>query len=226
MSPSRLFVAVLVLCLLPTSALAGHSAADLQHEIVDAVAAARQELHALAELVDAADSRAVQKEIQRKAARIDELLAEIPRLSAALERASGGSTTTSAGVGLSVGGLGGDVVVVVEESGPAPIVVVDGGHGDEPRACSEGDFAGVLAAIEKESFSSGKLEIVKDVSVDRWFTAAQVKRVVETFSFDNDKVEAAVILHPRVVDMENWFRVHDAFSFDSSKDELRRRVGR
>ncbi len=217
---------VLALALVPAPAAAGDRASDLQHEIVDVVAAAREELHALDELLDAADSRSVQKELRRKAARIDELLAEIPRLSARLERASGHSISTSAGVGVSVGGLGGEVVVVVDDSGPAPVVVVDEHPDASPRACSPGDFAGVLSAVEKESFSSGKLERLEDATVDRWYTSAQVRRMLDLFSFDNDKVEAAVVMHPRVVDMENWFRVHDAFTFDSSKDELRKRVGR
>lgn len=204
--------------------------ADIQHRIVEVVAEARQELQALDELLSAADSRAVQRELRRKTERIDGLLAELPRLSAALERAAGGRT--SVGASVSLGGMGGDVVVVVDDSPappavvvvePAPTVVVqDAG----PIACSESDFAGVLRAVADESFSSGKLERLRDATIDRWYTADQVRRMLGEFSFDNDKVEAAVVMHPKVVDMENWFKVHDAFTFDSSKDELRSRVGR
>jgi hypothetical protein len=230
----RIVLVALAVLLIPRPGLAENRVSELQHEIANTIATAREELHSLDELLRAADSRAVQKELHRKAEKIDELLATIPRLASDLERAVGHSEGTSTSVGVSLGGLGGlsgDVVVVVDDHDIVPVVVVEEIHHDDvhhhaPSACSESDFAAVVQAVENESFSRGKLEALTDASVDRWYTSAQVTRMLEGFAFDDGKVDAAVVMHPKVVDMENWFTVHSAFTFDSSKEELRRRVGR
>ena len=223
----RLTALLLLACtLLPGRAAADTREAQLQQDLVDLVSAAREELRALDGLVDAAGSRSVRRELHRKAALIDEMLADIPRLANDLERAAGGASPPS--IGVSTTGVGGDrIVVVVEGNEQAPTVVLVGEEPDEdPVACSTEDFNSVVLRVAAESFDSGKLELLADATVDRWYTAAQVRRMLEEFSFDRDKIEAAVVMHPRVVDMKNWFKVHDAFSFDSSKEELRRRVGR
>ena len=212
----------------PRPAVADHDrGVTVESEILDAVSKAREELSALDELVDAADSSAVRRELHRKAARVDELLVAIRSLTADGPRVARGETSGDR-VSLNVGAAGFNtgVVVVVDEGRSEPVVVLESSAGDDPRACSESDFGDLLQAVQKESFSSGKLEILTDGSMDRWYTSDQVRRMLGKFSFDSDKVEGAVVMHPRTLDLENWFKVHDAFDFDSSKQELRKRVGR
>ena len=54
---------------------------------------------------------------------------------------------------------------------------------------------------------------------------APVLKRYERVCFEKDKVEAAVLLHPHVVDPENWFQVYGAFDFDANKRKVRERVG-
>jgi hypothetical protein len=220
-----IFLLALALALVPSVATADHDSdrlvIELQREIADVVAAAREELHALHELLDAAGSAAVRRELHRKSERIDELLARVPGLAAGLERAVDDGAAAS--VAISTGGFGDGVAVVIRDE-PHAVVVVEEHH--DHSTCSESDFGSVLQAVAGETFSRSKLELLRDVSIDRWYSSSQVRRMLDEFKFDNDKVEAAVVMHPRVVDLQNWFKVHDAFTFDSSKDELRQRVGR
>ena len=199
--------------------------------------AAIEELRALDDLVDAADTRSVQRELHRKVMRIEELLEDASRLAA-----QGGGLSTS---------------IVVHDPDPAidPVVIIDerhghhddreyrgdrddrayGGHHGEPppviiieegpMACSGSDFDSVVAAVDSESFSSGKLTVLRDASRARWFSVNQVQRLMGLFTFGKDMVDAGAILHPRTVDLENWYLVYSAFTFDSDKDKLRQRVG-
>lgn len=99
---------------------------------------------------------------------------------------------------------------------PEPVVYVTGPE----------DFAAIHAAVSDAPFEDGKLQILADAAVGRWFTVAQVITLIDAFPFSNGKVTAAASLYPQVVDPENWFQVYGKLTFDSDKQELRRRVGR
>ncbi len=86
----------------------------------------------------------------------------------------------------------------------------------------EDKFQELLNMLQKEAFESGKLEIVRTAAKDNFFTSEQVKRIMETFQFDDYKVKAAKILYPRVVDRENFFVVFSTLTYSSSREELRK----
>lgn len=82
------------------------------------------------------------------------------------------------------------------------------------------DFAKVLKGLKDQSFDDGKMKYVNGLAKTTRLTSAQVKEMLAAFSFDRDRVTAAVTLHPMVVDPELFVTVLDAFSFKSSKDEV------
>ncbi len=96
---------------------------------------------------------------------------------------------------------------------------------DQHSACGAKDFTNVVRSMEMEWFDNGKMEVLRSAAGSRWFTVAQVKALVDQFSFDSYQVDAAAMLHGRTVDLENWYRVYDSLTFSSSKRELRQRVG-
>mgnify|MGYP002815083129 CR=1 FL=1 len=101
------------------------------------------------------------------------------------------------------------------EPEPVPVVVVT----------SPPELAGIHRAVKDAAFSREKLAVLGSAVGDRWFTAQQVVQLLGAFDFEKDKVEAAVLLHPHVVDPENWFQVYGAFDFDANKRKVRERVG-
>lgn len=90
-----------------------------------------------------------------------------------------------------------------------------------PQVVSSQDLSRIRSSIAAESFSDDRLAILRDASRGRYFTSAQVLSMMELFSFSDDKVEAAVILFPRVVDQQNWYTVYSGLTFSSDKDRLR-----
>jgi hypothetical protein len=47
---------------------------------------------------------------------------------------------------------------------------------------------------------------------------------MKEFSFDSDRVEAAVHLYPLIIDPENFFIVLEAFTFDHDRQAVRKRL--
>lgn len=88
-----------------------------------------------------------------------------------------------------------------------------------------GEFADAKKSIEEKSFEGTKATMAKQIGRDRCFTAAQVKEVMEVFSFEDTKLDFAKFAYDRTYDIGNYYKVNDAFSFESSIDELNKYVG-
>lgn len=89
---------------------------------------------------------------------------------------------------------------------------------------ADADFAQLLAAIKAESFSSGKRRVLQMAAPYSYFSTQQVKTLVKAFDFSSDQVDAAVLLYPQIIDYHNFYQVLDAFTFESSKQEVRERL--
>lgn len=96
----------------------------------------------------------------------------------------------------------------------------------EPTAYAMDDrsFATLLAAVDGASFTDDQLRIVAAAATDNWFTATQTIALMGAVSFADTQVEVAVMLHPRLVDHADWYRVIEALPYSSSREELQRRV--
>jgi len=93
-----------------------------------------------------------------------------------------------------------------------------------PRVVSSSELARIESSIARESFSDDKLSVLRSAASGRRFTSAQVRSVMGQFSFSDDKVAAATMLFPHVVDQNNWYTVYGALTFSSDKADLRRRT--
>ena len=68
------------------------------------------------------------------------------------------------------------------------------------------------------------LEFLAQAVPRNYFTAAQATEIVKEIKFSRNKIPAAVLLYPQVVDRGNWFVVEQAFTFDRERRELRRQI--
>jgi len=89
------------------------------------------------------------------------------------------------------------------------------------RPVEEGALNDVCKALSQEPFSRDKLRLVSELAPTRYFLVTQVERILGQFEFSNDRLEAARILRPRILDPENHFKLYSAFEFSSDKDRLR-----
>lgn len=96
---------------------------------------------------------------------------------------------------------------------------------EQVYAMADADFNQLLASLKAESFSSGKRGVLQMAAPYNYFSTTQVKTLIQTFSFSSDQVDAAVLLYPQVIDYQNFYQVMDVFAFESSKQEVRERLG-
>jgi hypothetical protein len=87
------------------------------------------------------------------------------------------------------------------------------------------DFAKLMKSLKAESFDEGKASFVALFAQKGRLTCEQAREILKAFSFDDDRIKSAVLLYPRVTDPENFFKALDVFSFSSSKDEVRKKIG-
>ena len=106
--------------------------------------------------------------------------------------------------------------IPVQQPVAAPVeqeVVVDCGFTDS-------EFAQLQHTIENKSFDDGKKAIFQQAIRSKCPTSAQVAVLLEEFSFDDSKLELAKYAYSRVADQSNFYLVNEAFSFDSTIEEL------
>jgi hypothetical protein len=96
---------------------------------------------------------------------------------------------------------------------PAPTPVV--------QPIGEGKLQRITEAMAREGFPREKLTVLRDASQHHHFLIAQIRPLLEQFSFANDRLEAVRILWPRVLDRDNAFQLYEAFPFASDKQKLR-----
>jgi hypothetical protein len=101
----------------------------------------------------------------------------------------------------------------------------DGDDYYEYQPLTDAEFQAVYKRVAAASFADDQIALVKSVAKSSYFTVAQAATLMKACSFDDTRIEVAVILYPRIVDARNWYQIEDALSFSSSKATLRSRVG-
>jgi len=81
-------------------------------------------------------------------------------------------------------------------------------------------FAQVMKSLSEKSFESSKLTIAKQVINNNCLTSDQVKRMMLEFSFEASRLDLAKYAYGFTYDIGNYYLLNDAFTFESSIDEL------
>lgn len=88
------------------------------------------------------------------------------------------------------------------------------------------DFASAKTSISSKSFEDSKLTTAKQVANSNCLTADQVKQIMKLFSFEDSRLDFAKYAYTHTFDVGNYFKVNDAFQFESSIDELNDAIGK
>lgn len=91
---------------------------------------------------------------------------------------------------------------------------------------SEAQLQQLLNAIGREKFGDGKMRVLESAAPSQYFVVPQVMKILQKFSFGDDKLNAVRALWPRVLDQNNGFQLYQAFNFQGEKDQLRQIIGR
>ena len=85
---------------------------------------------------------------------------------------------------------------------------------------SSTEFDDLKKSIESKSFEDSKMTLAKQVGSSRCFTVDQVKGLMGLFSFEDSKLDIAKYAYERTYDIDNYYKVNDAFTFETSIDDL------
>lgn len=89
---------------------------------------------------------------------------------------------------------------------------------------SDGEFGEAKASIESKGFEESKMTLARQIGDGHCFSTAQVKGIMGLFGFEETKLEFAKYAYDHTHDIGNYYKVNDAFSFESSIDELNRYI--
>ncbi|HEY1869524.1 MAG TPA: DUF4476 domain-containing protein, partial [Chitinophagaceae bacterium] len=93
-------------------------------------------------------------------------------------------------------------------------------------AIRENDLDRVLWAISKESSEANRMESASQVIKTNYFTAEQVKQLMNLFCTEQNKLEIAKLAYDRTVDQSNYYTISNTLKFNTSKDELARCISK
>jgi len=88
------------------------------------------------------------------------------------------------------------------------------------------DFVDGKKSIESKTFADSKMTIAKQIVKANCPTAVQVRGFTKLFTFENDKLEFAKFAHQYCYDKGNYYKVNDAFEFESTIEELDVYIGK
>ena len=129
------------------------------------------------------------------------------------ESNSSTQTSTTTSTGITTGGSGTYTETVYVLPG------YDGYYGC-PYPMAENDFRMAKQSIESKDFSDSKVTLAKQVLNSNCMLTSQVHELVGLFDFEDDKLDIAKYAYGSTLDVGNYYRVNDAFEFESTIEEL------
>lgn len=112
--------------------------------------------------------------------------------------------------------------VTTTTSQPGTVVYVPGYNG--PIGCNypmnQNEFQSAKSSIASKDFEQTKLTLSKQVFDRNCLLSSQVKEIMMLFDFEQTRLDFAKYAYGRTYDIGNYYKVNDAFQFESSVTEL------
>ena len=83
----------------------------------------------------------------------------------------------------------------------------------------DADFSSLLSKMKSESFSDDQMRVLRTAAKNFNFNCGQITRILDSFSFSEDKLEALEITYPKVTDPQNNYTILDAFTYSMDKQK-------
>lgn len=87
-------------------------------------------------------------------------------------------------------------------------------------AITRRDMEALEQKVKARITDTDKLRIIKTALTSRSYTTEQVRKIIKWLNFDSSKIDFAKWAYDGVSDRKNYWKLDDAFSFSSTKDEL------
>jgi hypothetical protein len=89
-----------------------------------------------------------------------------------------------------------------------------------PNPMMPTEFDDVKRSISSKTFEDSKLTIAKQVIGANCLLCSQVKEIMLLFTFEGTRLDLAKFAYKYTYDISNYYKLNDAFTFESSIDEL------
>lgn len=93
-----------------------------------------------------------------------------------------------------------------------------------PVPMSKAKFKGFLAQIKGQRYEKDRLSVLRVAAKENNFTSAQAAKLIDTFKYGEDQVDAAIALHPQLTDPGNFFQVIGALRYSKDKEKVRKKL--
>lgn len=93
-----------------------------------------------------------------------------------------------------------------------------------PWPMQPNDYSQAKSTIASKSFEDSKMQIAKQIISSNCLFADQVTEITNLFDFEDNKLEFAKYAYTRTYDQGNYFKVNNAFDFESTIEELNQHI--
>lgn len=91
------------------------------------------------------------------------------------------------------------------------------------RTISDRDLNQALSSIRGEWYEGNKMKIAQDAIANNFFSAAQVKILLQVFTMEENKLQLAKLAYAKTIDKAAFtMTVNDVFAFNASREDLAR----
>jgi len=87
-------------------------------------------------------------------------------------------------------------------------------------AMTDAGFNDLVTSIKAKSFEDAKVKVAKQAVSSNCVNTSQVRKLMDLFSFEETKLDITKYCYGYTIDKNNYFKVNDGFTFDSSVDNL------
>ncbi|MEZ5015156.1 MAG: DUF4476 domain-containing protein [Chitinophagales bacterium] len=84
----------------------------------------------------------------------------------------------------------------------------------------QNDYNSMKWSISSKSFEDSKLSMAKQITASNCVSAEQVRDIMLLFDFEETRLDFAKFAYAYTADKNNYYKVNDAFTFESSIDAL------
>ena len=82
-------------------------------------------------------------------------------------------------------------------------------------------FQELYQKVKDKPFKDERLKILREAARQSDFTCDEIVQLMKIFNFDDEKLEALVILEPTIIDRENTDRIVDSMTFISGEEKAK-----
>lgn len=95
-----------------------------------------------------------------------------------------------------------------------------GGGAHQGNGMNRETFESFYRSVEEKPFDSDRTGLIGTALLTSNFTSAQCRRLIDAYTFDNDKIKAMQLMYPRISDKEGFFVVIEGLTFQGDKDKV------